>query len=289
MPALGIGIITFNRHGILAETIRRVRALTQEPDTLLMVADDGSTDGTLEMLAGLGVPVATGANRGIAWNKNRALFTLSRMLGCETVLLLEDDAWPDTPGWDRDWIAATRRWGHVSCTFDGLALRFHAGSGTPEDPYICGAFSAQCCGYSRAALMYGGYFDSRFHGFGHEHVEHTARLGRVGFGIRLFADAGTDPGDGPKNGFVMIGSGLSVQHPPSHAEPEQIARNLQLAHDLMQDHGYRVPWRDHVEMRQFRSEVNAALQAREAAFRLPRPAPARTPPPAPGLRFVGSA
>ena len=85
---LGIGIITFNRKELVGSTIDRVRALTREPDVALVIADDGSSDGTLEMLREKQVPVVTGINMGIAWNKNRALFLLSHLLGCESVILL---------------------------------------------------------------------------------------------------------------------------------------------------------------------------------------------------------
>ncbi len=47
---VGIGIVTYNRKEIVSDTIDRVRALTRHPDTALVVADDGSSDGTLEML-----------------------------------------------------------------------------------------------------------------------------------------------------------------------------------------------------------------------------------------------
>src|SRR5579875_2903068 len=89
---VGIGIITFNRKQILRETIERVRTLTRADDVAWVVADDGSDDGTLPMLRAQQVPVITGLNMGIAWNKNRALFVLAHELGCRTVILLEDDA-----------------------------------------------------------------------------------------------------------------------------------------------------------------------------------------------------
>src|SRR6476469_6267004 len=98
--ALGIGIVTYNRRDIVGDTIDRVREFTRRPDTAFVVADDGSNDGTLEMLRQKQVPVITGINMGIAWNKNRALFVLSQMLGCQTTVLLEDDTQPAGSGWE---------------------------------------------------------------------------------------------------------------------------------------------------------------------------------------------
>ncbi len=70
---IGIGIVTYNRKNVLAETLGRVRAHTKLQSTLV-VADDGSDDGTLDFVRSQGITVVTGRNRGVAWNKNRALF-----------------------------------------------------------------------------------------------------------------------------------------------------------------------------------------------------------------------
>ena len=91
---IGIGVVTYNRRDIVLDTIEAIRGMTGYADVALVVADDGSTDGTIEALRGKRVPVITGANMGIAWNKNRALFLLDRLLGCEAVILLEDDTRP---------------------------------------------------------------------------------------------------------------------------------------------------------------------------------------------------
>ena len=45
--------------------------------------------------------VVTGRNMGIAWNKNRALFLLGAIAQCDVVILLEDDSFPTSDGWDR--------------------------------------------------------------------------------------------------------------------------------------------------------------------------------------------
>ena len=79
---VGVGIVSYNRKELVSGTIDQVRALTQQSDTALVVADDGSSDGTLTMLRDKQVPVITGVNMGIAWNKNRALYLLSHVLRC---------------------------------------------------------------------------------------------------------------------------------------------------------------------------------------------------------------
>jgi glycosyltransferase involved in cell wall biosynthesis len=179
---LGIGIVTYNRKDTVAATIARVRRFTRETGAAMVVADDGSSDGTLGKLREIGVPVITGINMGIAWNKNRALFLLSHMLRCETVILLEDDTQPNREGWEQEWMQAARKWGHVNFAGDWMREHFLSGSGSATDPIRSKNVTAQCSAYASTALTYGGYLDPRFRGYGHEHVEHSRRLVRVGYG-----------------------------------------------------------------------------------------------------------
>jgi glycosyltransferase involved in cell wall biosynthesis len=260
---VGIGIVTYNRREILSDTIDQVRALTRQPDAMLVVADDGSNDGTLGMLREKQVPVITGINMGIAWNKNRALFLLSHMLDCETVILLEDDTRPNRAGWEAAWMRAAREWGHVNFAGDWLSEHFLSGSGTVEDPVRCGMVTAQCAAYSHTALTFGGYFDPRFRGYGHEHVEHTRRLVRVGYG-------GTDDRvDGEERVvYNMIKGDLTVLSTQSYFDSAQEERNLQLARRIMGEQGYRSPWGEDKELRQFRSEIESAMSDGVERFRL---------------------
>ena len=65
MPfSVGIGIVTYNRKAILSDTIDRVRAYTSHPGAAIVVADDGSSDGTGAMLRERRVPVITGVQYG---------------------------------------------------------------------------------------------------------------------------------------------------------------------------------------------------------------------------------
>jgi glycosyltransferase involved in cell wall biosynthesis len=260
---VGIGIVTYNRKEILSDTVDQVRALTRQPNAALVVADDGSTDGTLSMLRDKQVPVITGVNMGIAWNKNRALFLLSHMLGCETVIMLEDDTRPNRAGWEAAWMQAAQRWGHTNFAGDWMREHFISGTGTVDDPVRCRMVTAQCSSYSQAALTFGGYFDPRFRGYGHEHVEHTRRLVRVGYG-------GTDE---RVNGeevvtYNLIKGDLNVVSSQSFYEKEQEERNLQLARGIMGQQGYRSPWGEDNELRQFRSETESAMSEGPDRFRL---------------------
>jgi hypothetical protein len=83
----------------------QAQAFTRQPGMAFVVADDdGSSDGTLPMLRDKQVLVTTGVNIGIAWNKNRALFLLSHMLGSVIAILLKDDTEPNILQWKTEWI-----------------------------------------------------------------------------------------------------------------------------------------------------------------------------------------
>lgn len=260
---VGIGIVTFNRKDIVASTIDRVRQFTRDPDAVMVVADDGSSDGTLEMLREKQAAVVTGANMGIAWNKNRALFLLSHMLGCETVILLEDDTQPTRAGWEQEWMAATCRWGHANFAADWMQEHFLSGAGTASDPVRCRLVTAQCSSYSRSALTFGGYLDPLFRGYGHEHVEHTRRLVRVGYG-----GSETNVNGEEQVLYNLLKGDLIVVGSESYYDREQEEHNLQLARGLMAKQGYRSPWGDDREMRQFRSETESALSDGPDRFRI---------------------
>jgi hypothetical protein len=251
---LGIGIVTYNRRTVLSETLDRVQQHTRHPRTVVAVADDGSTDGTQDMLRERKVLTVTGRNMGIAWNKNRALFLLSELLRCDVVVLLEDDAFPSRDHWEADWINAAVRWGHAN-----VAVRWiedhvapGAGAGTVDDPIHSSRLTAQCAVFSREALLFGGYFDTRFREYGHEHVEHTGRLLRLGYG-GTFDSVNGRPG--PLFKLLWGGIGYHLVPPVVEAKDAPAERSLALAHALAADFTYRAAWQNEDEARQMRDEM----------------------------------
>jgi glycosyltransferase involved in cell wall biosynthesis len=251
---IGIGIITCNRKDVLVETLARVRAHTRSP-CALAVADDGSEDGTIDLVRSQNVTLVTGQNMGIAWNKNRALFLLGAIVQCDVVILLEDDSYPTRDGWEQDWVLATQRWGHANLAGEWFRDSFLQGTGTVDDPILSTNVSAQCSSFSRAALLFGGYFDSRFRGYGQEHVEHTRRMLRVGYG-GTYEDI-----DGEvKPIYKLLKSSIEVTSPHSFATHADTDRNWMVCRNLLFDETYRMPWRDDAELIQFRAEMAQALR-----------------------------
>jgi len=255
---VGIGIITCNRQEVLAETLARVRAHTAS-SYKLAVADDGSTDGTADMVRSQNITLIAGRNMGIAWNKNRALFLLSVVEQCDAIVLLEDDSYPTSDGWDQEWIEAALRWGHVNLAGSWFADSFLSGTGTVDDPILSTNVSAQCSGFSRTALLYAGYFDSRFRGYGQEHVEHTRRMLRVGYGGSY-----EEIGGEVRPIYKLLKSNIRVTNPGSFSDPSDRDRNWLMCRELLFDETYRMPWRDDAELLQFRAEMASALMGASA-------------------------
>jgi len=191
---------------------------------------------------------------GIAWNKNRALFLLSAILNCDVVILLEDDSSPMEDGWERDWMAAAARWGHANLAAHWLGEAILRGAGTVDDPCLSLDVTAQCSAFAREALIYGGYLDSRFRGFGYEHVEHTRRLLRLGYG-----GSHEDIEGEVRPIYKLLKSCIEVRAGHSFANRSDQHRNWLLCRELLFDETYRMPWRDDAELLQFRSEMREAL------------------------------
>lgn len=250
---LGIGVITFNRGPQVLRTLEKVCLHTGRSHQLV-VADDGSTDGTADALIRDGYSVVTGPNRGVCWNKNRALFYLSEIRQCNVVLLLEDDTFPTKDGWETVWVEAVRRFGHIGLAGSWFRASFTAGDGTVESPYRSPVVSGQCAGFSAACMAAVGYFDTRFKGYGVGHAEHSMRCIRAGYGGEVRIEDKVD-----KYTFYLVNSDLTVTDPGGNRNQDQIARNHALLQSIKGEPAYRPSWRDDQEREQLQKEMREIL------------------------------
>jgi glycosyltransferase involved in cell wall biosynthesis len=92
----GVAVVTYNRVKNLGGILDAIKD-TVPQGTKLVVADDGSTDGTVDLVSHHSDYVLLrGANKGVAHNKNRALFALQ---DCDMIALIEDDLTPVQDNW----------------------------------------------------------------------------------------------------------------------------------------------------------------------------------------------
>lgn len=246
--SLGIGIITRNRLPTLQQCLAEIARHTPTP-YFLMIADDGSTDDTVSWGRSQGVPVVTGPRRGCAGNKNRALYFLQTYTNCDPILLFEDDTWPIATGWETVWVEAARLWQHVNYCYGWEPEDPPPGSGTADDPYQCFAFGGHCTVTTRRALAEVGFLDSRFVGYGWEHVEWSHR-----FRMRYARDWGfTDDMLLP-----CLDHGVCATWPESSFSQEEMDRNQEHYADILANHAgpyYRAAWHDDAGRLRLQTEV----------------------------------
>jgi hypothetical protein len=260
---LGIGIATFDRRERLARLVAGLAEHTQS-EFRLVVADDGSTDGSVEWCRENGLTVVAGRHHGVARNKNRALFALSA-LGCDPLILLEDDLVPTRAGWEREWVLATRRWHHLGYRHPKIAKHDLSGSGTAEDPILSRGWTAQCLSVSAHVMERVGYFDPRFEGWGHEHGDWTERIQRAGYGFR---EARLADGRVVKAQIYLWG-GIALEDAPSYRDNTQVAANLELAERIADEPIYRRPWIGPQARAEFLDEqVSAGIDGEQLAERV---------------------
>jgi glycosyltransferase involved in cell wall biosynthesis len=249
---LCIAVITFNRCSRLRKTLAAIEMFTTTPYSLF-IADDGSADGTGDFLRAAGIAHHSSRNRGVAWNKNRALFNFLQATKAQTLIMLEDDTAPTQTGWEQDWIEAVQRYGHVNFGGDWFLTDHEIGRGTAQEPIDSDTLTAQCSAFSRQALQKAGFFDSRFRGFGCEHVEHTERLVRAGFGGFLETTE-----NGGKYHFYLLRAPLRVARIDSFGTDDSIAA-AKITYATIKDGPiYRDPWQNDDEKQIFLAEMTAS-------------------------------
>lgn len=262
-PKLGIAIITYGRPERLEMVLQRVSELTESAHELV-VAEDGADHGLVHRLRDRGVRVVSGPNRGVCWNKNRGLFALMT-LGCDPILLLEDDIYPVVHGWEREWICATEKWDHLSFAHDKIRDQVIEGNGTAAAPYVNRKATAQCTAVSERALRAVGFFDTRFVGYGVGHAEWTTRIKRAGYGfVPVTLEDGTEA-----KANLYIHGGLKADDAESYRDNAQVRANQDLFRRIKRDPVFRWPWSTAEDRDRFIDEQREAgldLTERSAAL-----------------------
>src|SRR5690606_30533076 len=144
LPGVSVVIPTYNRRRLLARAVDSVLAQTVPVDEIIVV-DDGSDDGTAEMLAeryGERVIHVPQANAVVSAARNRGL-AMAR--GAFFALLDSYDAWlPRKNAMQQDWLVRHPEYGMVLCDVDRIAAVgspvgvLRRRDDIPEDGWILG-------------------------------------------------------------------------------------------------------------------------------------------------------
>ncbi|WP_061007998.1 glycosyltransferase [Vibrio sp. CUB2] len=248
---VGIAVVTYNRVELLKENILALTKHTTS-EVNIVVADDGSSDGTLQWCQEAGIACISGINKGVVWNKNRALYYLCELKQSDVIILLEDDCVPSEKDWHVEWALAAYIWGHINYAHARLLKRLAdsiEGDGTAVLPYRLKLVTGQCTACSADAIKKVGYLDSRFIGYGHGHVEWTNRFLKHGYNGK--------PGD-ISHVYACIDSGLTSKDAPTFKNEAQLESNRKIKQSLSNDISFRLPWQNDKEQRSFLSEIEHA-------------------------------
>jgi glycosyltransferase involved in cell wall biosynthesis len=247
---VGIGLVTYNRLDYVKGFIERFSTLPNHNCTEFVVADDGSADETVKWCKSNGIKVITGCNKGVAWNKNRALYYLLHK-EIDVILLLEDDCWPSDPFWIAAWAEVAYKFNHVNFGHPVILKTnknaIEGGAGTVELPFFSSLVTGQCTAITRAALSKVGFLDSRFKGFGGAHVEWSFRFNKV-FPVTLNGESRQDL-------FATFRGGLIENDASSYRDEDQVKRNRVLRKKMANDQVYKKPWRNLLQKIEFLWEV----------------------------------
>jgi GT2 family glycosyltransferase/GR25 family glycosyltransferase involved in LPS biosynthesis len=210
-PKVVLSITTWNRCDYLKECIESFeRTRSTRYDWVLIVADDGSTDGTLAYLDQLVLPheVHVIRNKGrYACGQTNTIFDLCRKIGFDFAFKIDDDILFKKRGWDTLYIEAAaasgydhlchRNWKH----FTGLKRRNNPNY-SPPPPHIdasgkcetiVGVWECDGCLFTFTPTMIEkvGYCDeANFPIRGQWHIDYSIRACRAGFNdAKHFYDA----------------------------------------------------------------------------------------------------
>lgn len=240
-PKIGIVVITYNRLDCLKQCVRGIREHSTLPYRLL-IASDGSTDGTHEWLAEQTdlAYIAAPIRRGCGWNRNRGVYALATKTDCHSFIHLEDDTVPCESGWDSRWVDAVPNRGFIAYAFPGGVV---GGSDTPRDPLLSNSVGLQCASFDRNLLNATGYSDPLFFGpYGHEDTEWRWRFYRAFGGRRV-----------PVGG-LGLNRGVRVIQTPSGVDHLSSSLNGLIINHIADLPMPRLPWRSYEQQKTFLAE-----------------------------------
>lgn len=201
LPKISVGIKTFNRLPYLKECIESlVRTVDAEFETVIIVADDGSNDGTVEYLENLRIPFEFHVirnKRAYVSGQANSIFERAMEINSDFIIMLDDDLYFKRTGWMKAYYETAINSGyHHLCHFNlphyeqlcerrgedfPPAARFHS-----EHPLVAHTGVENCMGalftLTPDVVKKVGWADEvNFFVRGLWHVDYSTRCCRAGF------------------------------------------------------------------------------------------------------------
>jgi glycosyltransferase involved in cell wall biosynthesis len=181
-----LAITTFNRIHYLKQTIESWNA-TKNKDWIVVVADDGSTDGTLKYLKSINCDIIINNRRGIHHQTN-SIFKYCENLDFEIGFKIDDDLLFKKSGWDDLYCESSKTFDHL-VFHDPLWKRVkHKKEPIILDNLECKAHWDDTQGalwtFTPKVIATVGYFDLKNFGLcGFGHRDYTFRCCKAGFNV----------------------------------------------------------------------------------------------------------
>ena len=185
---VGIGICTYNRVETLKKAVTAMETNTQIPHRLV-VASDGSTDGTDEWLIKSKIPCVLGENRGMHYNKNRLLTALQ---DCDYIFLFDDDIYPRNPEWIEHYLNGFECTGYHHFGYKtGRVNRLRHVKYPKCTILLHHGQQGNLLAYTKKVLEVCGGFNMEYVGYGYGTTEYSMRILQAGLAhpeLYLYAD-----------------------------------------------------------------------------------------------------
>jgi glycosyltransferase involved in cell wall biosynthesis len=184
-----LAITTYNRINFLKECIRSWINTRSSEEWKLIIADDGSTDGTREYLQTLNATIIFNQRNGVAHQTNTILSTLNE-IDYDLCFKCDDDILFTQSGWEYLYWNAIKKTGYEHLVYDNP--QFNLGAWCKDNilsiPKVYGPVvalakikAAKGCFYTitKSVQQKIGYMDTLNFLHGYEHVDFSTRCARA--------------------------------------------------------------------------------------------------------------
>ena len=186
-------VTTYNRKNYIEKFYNSwINTINSEYENFLIIADDGSRDGTIKFLENIKFKnfyLIKNYRAGLSKQTN-SLFRAALNIKFDFGFKCDDDIWFLQPGWQNAYISASLSSGYDHLCYQNLKWK------NPPREYVSNEILQSknsvidCMGcfwtFTPRVLKTVGFFDTKNFGFmGHEHIDYSMRCCRAGFNDKI--------------------------------------------------------------------------------------------------------